>query len=108
VAGHGAIDGHQWGVAIMGRKWREREEETTAFTQRNGRRGEVGASRGDGRSGRGCGESWRQGRLPGAQSGPAGRLQGVWSAWAVGSLTRSSAWAGRRVGGGVGWRGAVT
>jgi hypothetical protein len=25
VAGHGAIDGHQWGVAIMGRKWRERD-----------------------------------------------------------------------------------
>jgi hypothetical protein len=28
VVGHGAIDGHQWGVTIMGRKWRgERERE---------------------------------------------------------------------------------
>jgi hypothetical protein len=79
VAGHGTIDGHQWGVAIIGRKWREREGETNVcfrFLEVDGRgvsvgvlgawcRGVAPGAVGSGRAGL-AGLGWLRGWMPGA------------------------------------------
>jgi hypothetical protein len=72
VVGHGAIDGHQWGVTIMGRKWRGERE--------RGRNGCPFPVPGGGRArrfGRGPGR-WCRDVAPGAVgSGRAGAVHGV-------------------------------